>query len=203
MYTDIIIWLKANYIELFATITGFVYIYFSINEKIWLWPWGIATSSFLVVVFFTSKFYADMGLQLYYVIVSIYGWMHWARRGKLFEEKQLPVIRLNFTMGLKLLLATVILFFAIATALITLTDSPLPWWDSFTTSLSIIATWMLARKYIEQWLIWILVDFVCVGLYIYKDLFLTAMLMGVYGILAMVGYRTWTKSMNNEKQVLA
>lgn len=192
-------WLTNNYIELFAALTGFVYIYFSINEKIWLWPWGIATSSFLVVVFFTSKFYADMGLQVYYVVISIYGWAHWARKGKLFEEKNLPVIKLNFALSLRLLLISILIFITIAFILIRFTDSPIPWWDSFTTSLSIVATWMLARKYIEQWLIWILVDMVSTGLYIYRELYITAILMTVYGILAIVGYRVWKKSLRETK----
>ena len=195
MLNEILSWLKDNYIELFGALTGFVYIYFSIKEKIWLWPWGIATSSFLAVVFFDSKFYADMGLQIYYVIISIYGWIHWAKKGKAFEEKELPVLKLSAGLSLRLLLFTLLIFFGIAFLLIKFTDSPLPWWDSFTTSLSIVATWMLARKYIEQWLIWILVDVVSTGLYIYRELYLTAVLMTVYGILAIVGYREWKKSM--------
>ncbi|MEA3443490.1 MAG: nicotinamide riboside transporter PnuC [Bacteroidota bacterium] len=190
-----LIWIIENYIEIFAALTGFVYIYFSINEKIWLWPWGIATSLFLTIVFFTSKFYADMGLQVYYVIISIYGWAHWAGKGKDIEGEGLPVIKLNFSLGLKLLIITSLIFFLISFLLIRFTDSPLPYWDSFTTSLSIVATWMLARKYIEQWLIWILIDFVSTGLYIYRELYITAILMTVYGILAVVGFRVWQKSM--------
>ncbi len=189
-------WIFDNYIEIIAALSGFVYIYFSINEKIWLWPWGIITSSFLAIVFFTSKFYADMGLQVYYVLISIYGWIHWARKGQLFEEKNLPVIRLSLILSIKLFFISVLIFLFIAFLLIKFTDSPLPWWDSFTTSLSIVATWMLARKYIEQWLIWILVDLVSAGLYFYKALYPTAILMVVYAILAIVGYRVWLQSMN-------
>ncbi len=95
----------------------------------------------------------------------------------------------------KLLLASLFIYIAISIILVNYTDSPLPYWDSFTTALSIVATWMLARKILEQWLVWVLVDAVSMGLYFYKELYPTAVLFAVFTVLALYGYFQWKKDM--------
>lgn len=90
---------------------------------------------------------------------------------------------------------SIALTFAIAYILITFTDSNVPWWDSVTTSLSIVAMWMMARKYIEQWWVWIVVDVISAGLYVYKELFFTAGLYALYAIIAYFGYKKWKELM--------
>ena len=102
----------------------------------------------------------------------------------------------SYTSLLPLFLVFVVSFLGIAWILIAYTDSNVPWLDSFTTALSIVGMWMLARKYIEQWFAWILVDIVCCGLYIYKDLYFTSALYGLYSIIAIFGYFKWKKLMS-------
>ncbi len=192
-------------VEIFGMISGLVYIFLEIKEKLFMWPVGIITSAFYIIVFFTSKFYADMGLQVYYLVISIYGWIYWHRGNQKSQTKKLQVTRLTKKTAFILLLFTFGLFIIMSFILKKYTDSPLPYWDSFTTALSVTATWMLAKKIIEQWLIWIIVDLVSMGLYIYKHLYPTAFLFLVFTILAFVGYLEWkkqitTKKLNSEKQ---
>ena len=89
-----------------------------------------------------------------------------------------------------------LVFALIGGILATYTDSTIPWWDSFTTALSIIAMWMLAHKYVEQWLVWLVVDVISCGLYLYKDLYFTSFLYGLYAVIAFGGYLRWKQLMN-------
>ena len=190
----IIKWLSGNYIELLGAILGIVYIFFSIKQSILTWPVGLLTSVLYVWVFLVSKLYADMGLQMYYVVISIYGWYEWLF-GKKTDDHAEPVkvSRITARLGLVLSVVSVLLFFLIWFILKNYTDSPVPMADSLVTSLSIVATWMLARKILEHWLIWIFVDAFSIGLFIYKDLLPTVVLFVVYTVMAYIGYREWLR----------
>ena len=140
-----------------------------------------------------------MSLQVYYLVISFYGWYMWLF-GKTVNNHRtkLNVSQTSVRLGLILVVISIVLFFAIAWFLVQFTDSDLPFWDSFTTSLSFVATWMLARKKIENWLVWIAVDAVSVGIYIYKSLYPTAVLFLFLTILAWVGYKQWQKDMQSQ-----
>lgn len=188
-------WLIGNYVEILGVITSLVYLYFSVKQIIWLWPFGMLSSALFILIFFSSKFYADMGLQVYYLGVSVYGWHFWSRSSDREQKGGRPVKRMKGTMGIVLSAITLALLLLIVFILKTYTDSDVPWGDGFTTAASIVATWMLARKILEHWLVWILVDGVAAGLYIYKGLYPTALLYLVYSIIAVTGYIQWRKSM--------
>lgn len=185
-------YLNKSYLELSATIFGFIYIYFSIRGDIKLWVFGLLSSGLFTWVFFKSKVYADMGIQIYYVFISIYGWIHWYfYRDQ--KKEEIPVKNLNFKQWFIVVAAIVLIFTLIGVFLDNATDSDIPYWDAFTTAAGIVATWMLARKILEQWLIWIIVDFVSVFLYLYKDLYFASVLSVVYTILAIIGFFEWRK----------
>lgn len=186
-------WLSGNYIELLGAILGIIYVFFSIRQNIFTWPVGLLTSVLYVVVFFNSKLYADMGLQMYYVVISIYGWYEWLRGNSSDGKKVLKVSRLSLNLGLVLLLVSFLIFLLMWYVLKKYTDSPVPFADSLATSLSIVATWMLARKILEHWLVWVFVDAFSIGLFWYKDLHPTVILFVVYTGMAVVGYREWRK----------
>ena len=187
-------------IEFFGFLTALVYLYFSIKQKIWLWPFGILTSSLYIYIFYISSLYADMGLQIYYVLISFYGWYHWVYGASHNKAGNLPISTLSGSLALKLLMILFIIYWIIVfillkgPAYIGMPPSDLPYWDAFTTSVSIIATWMLARKIIEHWIVWIIVDSVSFGLYIYKELYITVVLFLIYTILAFVGFYEWKKN---------
>jgi len=221
-------WLSDNYIEIFGAVTGILYVFFEIRQNIWLWPVGIATSAVYIIVFFTNKFYADMSLQGYYLVISVLGWYWWLRGGgqraqgkgqsegdkKIelpsleslprdsggagvgnAEQEKLQVTRLKIKTGFILSLVFALLYAGMWLVLDRLTDSPVPEWDSFITSLSIIATWMLARKIYEHWYLWIIVNAASVILFITRGLYPTVILYLIYFAMSFVGLRAWKRSL--------
>ncbi len=190
-------WLSGNYIELSGAILGLAYIVFSIRQNIFTWPTGLFTSLLYVAVFYQSGFYADMGLQVYYVVISIYGWYYWLKGKKPADKDKIPVRTTRKALWLKIAVITILIYGIILYVLLNYTDSTVPYMDSMTTALSITATWMLARKYIEHWLIWIFVDMFSAGLYIYKNLWPTVILFLVYTFMALWGYFEWKKDLKS------
>jgi nicotinamide mononucleotide transporter len=210
-------WIINNYIEVFGAVTGILYVFLEIRQTIWLWPVGIITSGVYIWVFFTGKLYADMSLQGYYLVISILGWYWWGRglgirdqgsgireeerrgegekgrRGE-GEKEELHVARLKFRTGVILAIVFSLLFAVLWLLLGRFTDSPVPGWDSFITSLSIIATWMLARKIYEHWFLWIVVNTVATGLFLTRGLYPTVILYFVYGVMSFAGLKAWRKT---------
>lgn len=192
-------WLFQNWIEITGSVLGVLYIFFSVKQNILTWLTGLLTSVLYIVVFFSSKFYADMALQFYYVVISIYGWILWTKGKQIDNRKEgLPVVSTPAKMYPLLILISTGLWTGIYFILKNYTDSPVPVGDSFTTALSIVATWMLARKIIEHWLVWIVVDLISLGLYIYKGLYPTTILFLVYTVAAVWGYLEWKKELDKQ-----
>jgi len=206
-------WISNNYIEVFGAVTGILYVILEIRQNIWLWPVGIVTSAVYIWVFFTSRFYADMSLQGYYLVISCLGWYWWNMRtghraqgsglrdeetgGKVETEKEgLPVTHIDLRTGVVLAIVFVFLYLIMFFVLSKLTDSPVPEWDSFLTSLSIVATWMLARKIYEHWFLWIVVNSVSAILFLTRGLYPTCILYVVYGSMSFVGLVEWKKTIN-------
>ena len=206
-----------NWLEVFGAITGIIYVFLEIRQNIWLWPVGLVTSAVYIIVFFTTRFYADMSLQGYYLVMSIIGWYWWVRgtgqgaqgtgRRAQGEEKKngglrddetegLQVTRLKTVMGLLLAAVFVLLYSGIWFILSRYTDSPVPEWDSFITSLSVVATWMLARKIYEHWYLWILVNAASVIIFAVRGLYPTVILYAVYLAMSFAGLKVWKKSIS-------
>jgi nicotinamide mononucleotide transporter len=195
-------WLSDNWIEIFGAVTGIVYVFLEIRQNIWLWPVGIVTSAVYILVFFTNKFYADMGLQVYYLVISVLGWYWWVKgaglraQGKGGEgDVKLTVTRLKWRTGVILAIMFVILYFMMWIILSRLTDSPVPEWDSFITSLSIVATWMLARKIYEHWFLWIAVNSVASLVFLSRGLYPTVILYLVYLAMSFAGLKVWKRTL--------
>ncbi len=183
-------------LEIIGASVGLVYLWLEYRASVWLWLTNIIMPAIYIFVYYESGFYADMGINIYYLAASVYGWAVWLAKGS--KEKPMPITHTPKKYILPLSAVSVAAFAVIAWILITFTDSTVPYGDSFTTALSIVALWMLARKYVEQWLVWIVVDVVCTGLYLYKGLYPTAILYGLYSIIAVGGYFKWKKMMKNE-----
>ena len=210
---NITLWLSNNYIEIFGAVTGIIYVFLEIRQTIWLWPVGIITSAVYILIFFESKFYADMSLQVYYLVISVLGWYWWKRgagqKNKEGEEKErqrdtetLQVTRIDLKKSVVLAIVFVVLYAVMRIVLTRFTDSPVPEWDSFITSLSIVATWMLARKIYEHWYLWIVVNFVSVALFLVKGLYPTVILYAFYGIMSFVGLSSWEKTIRNDLSII-
>ena len=190
-------YLKNHYLEVTGTLLSFAYLWLSVKQKIGLWVFGFLGAVVYTIVFFQSKLYAAMSLQLYYLWVSVYGWYSW-KKSKASTGEELPVRLTRFNEWPVLLGITLIIMLIYYALLSIGTDSPIPGADSFITAFSIIATWMLARKQIEHWLIWIVVDLVAVGIYFMQGLYSTSILFLVYGIMAVIGWFQWRKSLKKK-----
>ena len=195
-------WLSGHYIEILATITGLIYVIYSVQGKILLWLFGLVSSLLYVVVFYRSGIYALMSINMYYVIISIYGWFHWTFPGS-NTSKKLPISRLKKKLGLYLLLLSLVFFGVIAFILKEFTNSDVVSGDAFITAFSITATWMLARKIMEHWLVWIVVDLIAMILYLSKELYPTVLLFLIYTVLAVVGFMEWNKQWKNQERISA
>ena len=186
-------------LEYFGVLTGLLYLLLEIRQHRAMWVVGFLTSLVYVFVFFFSKIYADMGLNIYYVAISIYGFWQWTRKDKkaLREEKPASETILYRNMTLPLFAGIILSILAIDALLYYIlhnfTDSPIPAGDAFTTAVGIVATWMLARRIVEHWIFWIVVNCVSVYLYYLRGLYPTMFLYICYAILAAVGLYTWKK----------
>ncbi|MBW6500259.1 MAG: nicotinamide riboside transporter PnuC [Bacteroidales bacterium] len=205
-------WISDNWIEIFGAVTGIIYVFLEVRQNLWLWPVGIVTSAVYIWVFFTHKIYADMSLQGYYLVISCLGWYWWARgreqgaegrgqgaesgelRAKSTGKEKLAVTRLKMRTGIVLTMVFSGLFSLVWFVLSEWTDSPVPLWDSFITSLSVIATWMLARKIYEHWYLWIIVNIVSALLFIMRGLYPTVALYAIYCAMSFIGLRVWRRT---------
>ncbi|MCU4157360.1 nicotinamide mononucleotide transporter [Carboxylicivirga sp. A043] len=187
--------------EVAGTVASLIYLFYSIREKAWLWPWGIVASVVSLIVFYQSALYADMGLQLYYVIISIYGWWYWISGQTNGEQTSVPIKGLRWQLLAKLTVVGSMVYFLLLGALlyipamVDIASSDLPYLDSLTTAASIIATWLLARKYIHHWLFWVGINTLSMGMYLYKGLYFYSFLFLVYTVGAVVGYMEWKRLM--------
>ena len=179
-----------NWIEILGVITGLVYLYQEIKASIYMWITGIIMPVISLFVYYEAGLYADFGINIYYCLASIYGIIAW-QCGKKKDDKELPITQMPRKKWLALAACFAACFIGISFILQTYTDSNVPWSDSLTTSLSIIAMWMLARKWIEQWWVWIAVDVISTGLYVFKGIYLYAALYMLYAIIAIYGYCKW------------
>ena len=193
-------------LELFGVIIGLLYLYFEYKGSIYLWIVGIIMPAIYIKIYYDAGLYADMGCNIYYFLASFYGLAVWMMpgnkiKGSKDKNNELKISHAPLKSWLPQAVISIVLFFIMAYVLKAYTNSNVPYWDSFTTTLSIIGMWQLARKYIEQWLTWIAVDLVSVFLYFYKGLYLTAILFFIYTVIAVAGYFKWQKMMEKDSPV--
>lgn len=181
-------------LQIVGVALGLLYLWLEYKADIRLWLVGIIMPVVHGTLYFKSGLYADCSMQLYYVLAGLYGLAVWHRNRGSKDGERKPTLEIGHT-PLKIVPLLAIAWIAVQGAIYFLltrfTDSSVPFWDSLTTALCIIAYWMLSRKYVEQWLVWLAVDAVTVALYIYKGIPLTAGLYALYCVLAVVGYRRW------------
>ena len=183
-------------LQVVGVVLGLLYLWLEYKANIWLWVVGLIMPIVHGALYFRSGLYADFSMQLYYIAAGLYGLIAWCRGAKNSSKKsELSIISTPLRVWAAIVGVYAVLHVAIYLFLVNFTDSSVPFWDSFTTALCIVAYWMLSRKYVEQWLVWLIVDVVTVGLYLYKDIPLTAGLYALYSVLAVAGYLRWRKMM--------
>jgi len=182
-------------LESAAVLFGIVSVYLSVRENIWSWPTAIVNVTLYIFVFYQARLYADMSLQVVYIGISLYGWYEWLHGGR--GKSRLEVSRGTRRLSLLLAGIGVVAAAILGTLLARSTNAALPYLDSTTTTTSLIAQWMMARKILENWLVWIAVDVVYIGMFVYKSLILTAGLYAVFLVLSLTGYFQWKRSLHS------
>jgi len=194
--TSLCAWLTSHgssCLELVAVIFGIVSVFLSVREKIASWPTAIVNVALYFVLFYQTGLYSDMGLQAVYFVLSIYGWYEWLYGGA--GHTTLAVSRTPARLW-AILIAVSIVFWAILGRLTSgLPGVALPYVDAATATTSLVAQYLMTRKLLENWALWITVDVVYIGMFIFKGLYLTAGNYAVYLGLAVLGHIAWKRSL--------
>jgi nicotinamide mononucleotide transporter len=181
-----------NWIEAIATIFGVIAVWLVVKRHIWCWPTGLVQVILYVGIFYQARLYSDMILHVIYIFMQLYGWYHWLHGDG--SHHQIPVTNTG---------KAIWLWMAVTAAgtlvwggmMANFTDASLPYPDAFTTAASLVAQWLTARKKLESWMFWIVVDIVAVFIYYYKELYFTTGLYLVFLVLATYGLLEWKKAM--------
>ena len=182
-------------LEIAGFLLGVLYLWWEYHPDRRMWIAGLIMPAISMTVYYTKGLYADFAMNIYYLLMAVYGFTAWGRRHKHSGGKALPIRHISASVALRTAAVFVPVYAALALWLIYGTDSTVPYADAFTTAGSIIGTWLLARKYIEQWWVWTAVDAVCVALYIYKGIYFYSGLYAIYTVVAVFGYFKWRRLM--------
>jgi nicotinamide mononucleotide transporter len=182
-------------LELAGLISGLLCVWLLIRENVWTFPLGLVYAVVSVAVFMDQRLYADVLLSGYYVLMNAYGWYYWLEGGSRTESDDLPPSNVPHLTAYGLGGVVVVGIAVMGWLFDTQTDADLPYWDSATTLMSFAAMWMTARKYIESWLVWLVVNVIATGMYLVKGIELYALLYAVYLVMAVMGWRAWRRSM--------
>jgi nicotinamide mononucleotide transporter len=191
--------LQMTLLEATAVLFGLLSVWYSRLENILVFPTGIVSVLIYVYICFGAKLYADVGINGYYFIMSIYGWYIWSRKDA--NANFIPISTNSHKEWLISIALLICSFFLIAYLLINFTDSDVPLWDALTTSLAFVAMLLMAKKKIENWIAWIFTNLLSIPLYFHKGLILTSFQFLVFLILAIMGYTRWRRELDINKNL--
>jgi nicotinamide mononucleotide transporter len=187
--------MSLDWLDIITTILGLLYIWLEYRAHIALWVVGIVMPALDVYLYYSHGLYGDAGMAVYYTLAAVYGLCIWKFKKTKHKQLDLPIIRMPRRQYLPVVLFFFAAWGAIYYILIRWTNSTVPVLDSFTNALSFVGLWALARKYLEQWFFWMVVDVVCCVLYVQKGIPFKAGLYGLYVIIAVMGYLKWKQMM--------
>lgn len=180
--------------ELAGFVLALAMVVCSIRELHWSWPLAIGSSLLYFFVFKDSQLYGEAGLQLVFAALALWGWWQWLRQGN-DTQPAVRIQRLSPKGWVWVGVASAALWPTLALLLQNFTDSDVAWWDALPTALSIVAQVLLGRKYLENWLLWALVNTLSVALFAHKGLWLTCGLYALFTVLSLWGWRTWRQNL--------
>ena len=180
--------INLSLIEIIAVFFSIIYVVLAAKESIWCWSAALISVSIYIYICFQAQLYAETGLQVFYFIMAIYGYFSWRKNNSLLKINELAISNHILIMILGSLLTFLLGFY-----FSTYTDAQLPIVDSFTTVFSVIATYMVVKKILSNWLYFIIIDAVSIYLYFSRDLHMTALLFCIYTIIAIIGYWKWSQ----------
>ena len=182
--------LATTWLEAVAVITGLASVWYARKENILVYPVGIVSVLIYVYLCFHVKLYAEMGINAFYFVMSVYGWVKWSR--KTDHKPARPITRSDMKEWIFAIAGFLVAFIILIFVLKNYTDSSVPVWDALTTAIFIIGMWQMALKKLENWLAWIIGDLIAIPLYASKGLALTSVQYAVFLVLAIAGYIEWS-----------
>ena len=182
---------QTSFTEWLIFITALLYVIFAAIENVWCWLFGILSSALSIYFCYSSKLFLESGLSVFYVIIGMYGWYQWLYGSK--EKTELKIISFSFLKNFYLILISCIIWIPFGYVAHKYSTQVMPYLDAFITAFSLVATWMAAKKIIENWLFWIVIDALAIVLYSCREFYLIALLYFIYTLLALVGYIQWRK----------
>jgi nicotinamide mononucleotide transporter len=186
----------ASWAELIGAVLGLAMVVCNIRQIHWAWPLAFVSSLLYCLVFTGSQLYGDAALQIFFAVMAVWGWTQWLR-GTLPNGQVLTVQTMQSSTMIKLVAVCLFLWGVTGLFLAKFTTTDVPWWDAFPTALSVVATLLLGRKYIENWPMWIVVNAVSIALFAYKGLWLTVGLYSVFLAMAAVGWQAWRTALRH------
>lgn len=198
--SESIVYLRSmNWMEATGLVFGLLAVYYLIKEDILTWPTGIIYILISLIIFWQEQLYGDLLLHIFFLALNIYGWYFWVYGHNAEHEKpRISWLSTNMNVLYASISLVGILIFGYFLSSIhfiftNLLPASVPYWDAATTSLSVVAMWLTARKKIENWIYWLIIDVLAVGIYTYKELYFYAILYFVYIGLAVIGFKSWIK----------
>lgn len=188
---DLLTWISNHSIELAGTVAGIAGVWLTTRQLVWCWPVSLINVLSYIYVFYVARLYADFGLQFFYLALTIYGWYNWLYGGE--KKTKLAISRMTTVSFARYFVIGTAGFIFLGIMLDRYTDASLPYLDSLVSVWSIICTLLMAQKKLESWIIWVIVDSIYIGINIYKDLHITAVLYLFYTIIAAYGYFNWRR----------
>jgi nicotinamide mononucleotide transporter len=187
--------------EIVGTIFGLISVYLTVRRNIWCWPTGIICTIAYTYLFYDIKLYADMLLQVFFTITSGLGWYWWLHGGQ--NQTELPITFLTPRQKIALALFLPIAIYVVGASFARYTDAHLPFWDATASGTSVAAQILMMRKKLENWILWVFVNILSIGIYIYKQVYLTAGLYIVFLVLAILGFVEWRRAWIRQEQANA
>ncbi|WP_156308123.1 nicotinamide riboside transporter PnuC [Sphingobacterium endophyticum] len=186
--------LMTSSLEWLATITGFLCVYLAAKQNIWNWPISIVSVLTYLYIFYQNKLYGDSLLQLYFLGTAVYGWYYWNKRA---HSQEKPISSLSTRQFFWTIIIILAVSGILGFVLDKFTDTDVPYADGFCTATSFVAQFLMTRKVLQNWLLWVFVDICYIPLYLHKDLVLTSFLYLAFAVIAWNGYRDWGKTFKN------
>lgn len=185
-----------TWIEIASAVASLLYVWLAARANIWAWPFGFLGSVLALWVYFDAKLYAEFSLYIFYALMALYGWYSWKKSEKTAEITKNNILQITWggwQLNIIIVAFCTALAFGLGFFFKTFTDADLPYWDATTTSFSLLATWLTARKYIENWLYWFIINTLTAVLYLTKELYVFSGLYAIYIVMSVYGYVEWRK----------
>lgn len=182
-------WQLMHSVELTATILALAYVILALKQSIWCWPAALLSTLLFTHVMWDSALLSDAFLHLYYAGMAIYGWWRWQKLTKQSGEQ--PVFEWRWQRHVLLIVITALSGLILGYVMANYTHADFAWIDAQTTAFSLVATWLVAKKLVSNWLYWVVIDAVCIFVYAQKHLFFLTVLFMLYTVIAVVGFFVW------------